>query len=83
MNKNTLYDKLWDAHIVSERDDGSTLIYIDRHIIHEVTSPQAFEGLRIAGRKPWRLDTNVATPDHNISTDRAERDAGVALSSIS
>ena len=78
MNKNTLYDKLWDAHIVSERDDGSTLIYIDRHIIHEVTSPQAFEGLRIAGRKPWRLDTNVATPDHNISTDRAERDAGVA-----
>jgi 3-isopropylmalate/(R)-2-methylmalate dehydratase large subunit len=78
VNKNTLYDKLWDAHIVSERDDGSTLIYIDRHIIHEVTSPQAFEGLRIAGRKPWRLDTNVATPDHNISTDRIERDAGVA-----
>ncbi len=78
VNKNTLYDKLWDAHIVSERDDGATLIYIDRHIIHEVTSPQAFEGLRTAGRKLWRLDTNVATPDHNISTDRTERDAGVA-----
>ncbi len=73
----TLYDKLWDAHLVKQRDDGSALIYIDRHILHEVTSPQAFEGLRIAGRKPWRLDVNVATPDHNISTDPAERAAGV------
>lgn len=77
MSGKTLYDKLWDAHLVQQHDDGSALIYIDRHIIHEVTSPQAFEGLRMAGRKPWRLDTNVATPDHNISTDRAEREAGV------
>ncbi len=64
----TLYDKLWDAHLVKQRDDGSALIYIDRHIIHEVTSPQAFEGLRLAGRQPWRLDTNVATIDHNVPT---------------
>ncbi|TFH69109.1 3-isopropylmalate dehydratase large subunit [Gammaproteobacteria bacterium LSUCC0057] len=74
----TLYDKLWQSHLVESRDDGSALLYIDRHILHEVTSPQAFEGLRLAGRKPWRLDTNIATPDHNISTDRAERKAGVA-----
>ncbi|WP_297187270.1 3-isopropylmalate dehydratase large subunit [uncultured Porticoccus sp.] len=73
----TLYDKLWDAHLVQQRADGSSLLYIDRHILHEVTSPQAFEGLRLADRKPWRLDTNIATPDHNISTDREERAAGV------
>ncbi|MEX0603897.1 MAG: 3-isopropylmalate dehydratase large subunit [Marinobacter sp.] len=67
----TLYDKLWDDHLVKQRDDGSALIYIDRHLLHEVTSPQAFEGLRIAGRKPWRLDANLATPDHNVpTTDR-------------
>ena len=54
----TLYDKLWDAHLVKQRDDGSALIYIDRQLLHEVTSPQAFEGLRLAGRKPWRLDAN-------------------------
>ncbi|KTT35132.1 isopropylmalate isomerase [Pseudomonas oryzihabitans] len=64
----TLYDKLWDMHLVKQRDDGSALLYIDRHIIHEVTSPQAFEGLRLAGRKPWRLDANLATPDHNVPT---------------
>jgi len=74
----TLYDKLWDTHLVNENHDGSALLYIDRHVLHEVTSPQAFEGLRIAGRMPWRLDTNIATPDHNISTDRSERDAGVS-----
>ena len=74
----TLYDKLWDSHLVKQNSDGSSLIYIDRHVIHEVTSPQAFEGLRLAGRTPWRLDTNIATPDHNISTDKAERSAGVA-----
>ncbi|KIZ49318.1 3-isopropylmalate dehydratase large subunit [Pseudomonas sp. HR1] len=70
----TLYDKLWDMHLVKQRDDGSALLYIDRHIIHEVTSPQAFEGLRLAGRKPWRLDANLATPDHNVPTtpDRKE-----------
>ena len=74
----TLYDKLWDSHLVLERDDGSALLYVDRHILHEVTSPQAFEGLRMAGRKPWRLDMNIATPDHNISTDRLERESGVS-----
>lgn len=68
----TLYDKLWDDHLVKQRDDGSALIYIDRHLLHEVTSPQAFEGLRLAGRKPWRLDANLATPDHNVpTTDRS------------
>jgi 3-isopropylmalate/(R)-2-methylmalate dehydratase large subunit len=74
----TLYDKLWDEHLVAENPDGSSVIYIDRHVLHEVTSPQAFEGLRLAGRQPWRLDTNIATPDHNISTDRNERSAGVS-----
>ncbi len=73
----TLYDKLWDAHLVKQRDDGSALIYIDRHVIHEVTSPQAFEGLRLAGRKPWRVDSIVATPDHNVPTTVNERASGV------
>ncbi|MEM9315176.1 MAG: 3-isopropylmalate dehydratase large subunit [Pseudomonadota bacterium] len=73
----TLYDKLWNAHLVEERDDGSALIYIDRHLIHEVTSPQAFEGLRLAGREPWRLGANLAVPDHNVPTERSERMAGV------
>jgi 3-isopropylmalate/(R)-2-methylmalate dehydratase large subunit len=72
----TLYDKLWDAHLVRQNEDGSALIYIDRHILHEVTSPQAFEGLRLAGRKPWRIDANLATPDHNVPTTR--REGGVA-----
>jgi 3-isopropylmalate/(R)-2-methylmalate dehydratase large subunit len=75
MSKKTLYDKLWDAHVVAERDDGSSLIYIDRQLLHEVTSPQAFEGLRIAGRTPWRIDANLATPDHNVPT--TERSSGV------
>ncbi len=67
----TLYDKLWDLHEVTQREDGTYLLYIDRHLIHEVTSPQAFEGLRVAGRKPWRTSSNKATPDHNIpTTDR-------------
>ena len=65
----TLYDKLWDSHLVTQRDDGSALIYIDRHLLHEVTSPQAFEGLSLAGRKPWRLATNLATVDHNVPTE--------------
>ncbi len=73
----TLYDKLWEAHVVSERDDGSALIYIDRHLVHEVTSPQAFEGLRLAGRKPWRTSSVVATPDHNVPTTSVERSSGV------
>ncbi len=81
MTAKTLYDKLWELHEVTRRDDGSSLIYIDRHILHEVTSPQAFEGLRLAGRKPWRIDANIATPDHNVPTTRAERQGG--LESIS
>ena len=72
----TLYDKLWDSHLVSQRDDGSALIYIDRHLLHEVTSPQAFEGLAIAGRKPWRLSANLATVDHNVPTEN--QSAGVS-----
>lgn len=64
----TLYDKLWDTHVVHEDADGTCLIYIDRHLVHEVTSPQAFEGLRLANRKPWRSDTIVANPDHNTPT---------------
>ena len=72
----TLYDKLWDDHLVKQRDDGSALLYIDRHLLHEVTSPQAFEGLQLAGRKPWRLSANVATPDHNVPTSTKERSEG-------
>ncbi|MDO9050199.1 MAG: 3-isopropylmalate dehydratase large subunit [Methylotenera sp.] len=68
MAAKTLYDKLWDSHVVHEDADGTCLIYIDRHLVHEVTSPQAFEGLRLAGRKPWRPDTLVANPDHNTPT---------------
>ena len=73
----TLYDKLWEMHEVKRRDDGSSLIYIDRHILHEVTSPQAFAGLRLAGRKPWRIDSNIATPDHNVPTTKKERAGGI------
>ena len=73
----TLYDKIWDAHLVKQRPDGTALIYIDRHLIHEVTSPQAFEGLRLAGRAPWRAEANFATPDHNIPTTRDERSRGL------
>ena len=75
MAAKTLYDKLWDAHVVRAEDDGTTLLYIDRHLVHEVTSPQAFEGLRLAGRKPWRVDANLATPDHNVPT--TNRDKGI------
>ncbi|AKX46298.1 isopropylmalate isomerase [Thiopseudomonas alkaliphila] len=78
MTGKTLYDKLWDMHEVKRRDDGSSLIYIDRHILHEVTSPQAFEGLRLAGRQPWRIDANIATPDHNVPTTKKEREGGIA-----
>jgi 3-isopropylmalate/(R)-2-methylmalate dehydratase large subunit len=69
----TLYDKLWDAHVVCTEADGSALIYVDRQLLHEVTSPQAFEGLRIADRKVWRAGANLATADHNVPTkDRAK-----------
>tara|TARA_X000000368_G_scaffold109203_1_gene84978 strand:+ start:54 stop:1088 length:1035 start_codon:yes stop_codon:yes gene_type:complete len=74
----TLYDKLWNLHEVTQREDGTYLLYIDRHLIHEVTSPQAFEGLKLAGRKPWRISANIATPDHNVpTTDRAQGIAGI------
>jgi len=69
----TLYDKLWESHVVHTEADGTTLLYIDRHLIHEVTSPQAFEGLKIAGRKPWRISSIVATADHNTPTTHWER----------
>ncbi len=65
----TLYEKLWDSHVVHQQEDGTALLYIDRHLVHEVTSPQAFEGLKLAGRKPWRVDSIVATADHNTPTN--------------
>ena len=76
MSAKTLYDKLWDSHVVRENDDGTSLLYIDRQLIHEVTSPQAFEGLRMAHRQPWKLTANLATPDHNVPT--TDRDKGIA-----
>ena len=74
MTNKTLFDKIWEAHIVKERDDGTCLIYIDRHLTHEVTSPQAFEGLRIANRKVRQTARTIAVPDHNVPTtsDRLE-----------
>ena len=72
MTARTLYDKLWDDHVVHVEEDGTAALYIDRHLVHEVTSPQAFEGLRLAGRKPWRVDSIVATADHNTPTDHWE-----------
>ncbi|MBI2312549.1 MAG: 3-isopropylmalate dehydratase large subunit [Betaproteobacteria bacterium] len=77
MTAKTLYDKLWDSHLVRQEPDGTALVYIDRHLVHEVTSPQAFEGLKLAGRKPWRKDSIVATADHNTPThdwDKGIRD---------
>ncbi len=69
----TLYDKLWESHVVHIEDDGTALLYIDRHLVHEVTSPQAFEGLKLAGRLPWRVGSIVATADHNTPTAHWER----------
>jgi len=69
----TLYEKLWQDHVVHQQADGTALIYIDRHLVHEVTSPQAFEGLKLAGRKPWRVSSIVATADHNTPTDHWDR----------
>ena len=67
----TLYDKIWDDHLVQEDEDGTALLYVDRHLVHEVTSPQAFEGLRIEGRKVRRPELTLAVPDHNVpTTDR-------------
>ena len=76
MSGQTLYDKLWNAHVVNVEDDGTTLLYIDRHLVHEVPSPQAFEGLRMAGRQPWRLSANLAVADHNVPT--TNRSEGIA-----
>lgn len=76
MSAQTLYDKLWQSHVVYQEPDGTALLYIDRHLVHEVTSPQAFEGLKLAGRKPWRVDSILAVPDHNVPT--AHRDQGIA-----
>ena len=73
MAARTLYDKLWDSHVVHVEEDGTALLYIDRHLVHEVTSPQAYEGLKAAGRKPWRVDSIVATADHNTPTTGWER----------
>jgi 3-isopropylmalate/(R)-2-methylmalate dehydratase large subunit len=76
MSAKTLYDKLWEDHVVRCEDDGTCLLYIDRQLVHEVTSPQAFEGLRLAGRQPWRVNANVAVPDHNVPT--TDRSKGIA-----
>ena len=74
----TLYDKLWDMHVIRAEDDGTALIYIDRQLLHEVTSPQAFEGLRLASRPVWRLNANLAVCDHNVpTTDRSQGNAGI------
>src|SRR5512146_96488 len=76
MSAKTLYDKLWDSHVVRQEADGTALIYIDRQLVHEVTSPQAFEGLKLAHRKPWRTASMLAVPDHNVPT--TNRAAGIA-----
>lgn len=76
MDAQTLYDKLWNSHLVRTEPDGTALIYIDRHLVHEVTSPQAFEGLKLASRRPWRTDSMLAVPDHNVPTTK--RSGGIA-----
>jgi 3-isopropylmalate/(R)-2-methylmalate dehydratase large subunit len=80
MTPKTLYDKLWDQHLVQDDPNGTSLIYIDRHLVHEVTSPQAFEGLHLAGRKPWKTSSMLAVPDHNVPTtvDNSEIDDPVS-----
>ena len=72
----TLYDRLWESHTVHVEEDGTTLLYIDRHLVHEVTSPQAFDGMKLARRKPWRVSANLAVADHNVPT--TDRSAGIA-----
>src|SRR5881396_2954423 len=72
----TLYDKLWESHTVHVEEDGTTLLYVDRHLVHEVTSPQAFEGMKLARRKPWRISANLAVSDHNVPT--TDRSHGIA-----
>src|ERR1700716_2569982 len=72
----TLYDRLWESHVVHVEEDGTTLLYIDRHLVHEVTSPQAFEGMKLARRRPWRVSANLAVADHNVPT--TDRSRGIA-----
>lgn len=72
----TLYDKLWNSHVVHTEEDGTALLYIDRQLLHEVTSPQAFEGLKIAQRPVWRISANLAVSDHNVPT--TDRSHGIA-----
>jgi 3-isopropylmalate/(R)-2-methylmalate dehydratase large subunit len=74
----TLYEKLWSSHVVREEPDGTALIYVDRHVVHEVTSPQAFEGLGVHHRKPWRIESVLATADHNVPTTSDRLTAGIA-----
>src|SRR5919106_873479 len=71
----TLFDKIWESHVVHEEEDGTSLLYVDRHLVHEVTSPQAFEGLRQTGRKVRRPDATLAVPDHNVPT--SDRSKGI------
>ncbi|MFN4102264.1 MAG: aconitase family protein, partial [Pararhodobacter sp.] len=85
----TLYDKIWDAHVVETSDDGTCLLYIDRHLVHEVTSPQAFEGLRMAGRKVRAPGKTIAVPDHNVPTtpgrenpDQMPEDSRIQLAAL-
>jgi 3-isopropylmalate/(R)-2-methylmalate dehydratase large subunit len=78
MPARTLYQKLWDSHFIREESDGTALLYIDRHVVHEVTSPQAFEGLEVAHRRPWRIESVVATADHNVPTTPNRAETGIA-----
>ena len=78
----TLYDKLWDAHVIDQHEDGTCLLYIDRHLLHEVTSPQAFEGLAIAGRAPWRVSANLAVSDHNVPTIARDQEIADTVSRL-
>ena len=82
MGAQSLYDKLWHSHLVHEERDGTALIYIDRHLVHEVTSPQAFEGLKLAGRKPWRTSSILAVADHNVPTTDRSRGIGDPISRL-
>jgi len=82
MNALTLVEKIWQRHVVDETADGTALLYVDRHLVYEVTSPQAFEGLRQAGRKPWRRETVLATADHNVPTTSRSKGIADSLSRI-
>ena len=82
MTAQTLYDKLWSDHLVVQGNDGVDLIYIDRQLLHEVTSPQAFEGLALADRKPFRLSANLAVPDHNVPTKNRDQEIADPISAL-